>query len=91
VIAERFGLPWPIPEDVKKFDSFMLHWEQRDLMAPPPAPWAGQGSVLLPKTKIETMNPVIAERVFLIRFYELQLNLGEAVLQVLAHDDDLKA
>jgi hypothetical protein len=78
VIAERFGLPWPIPEDVKKFDSFMLHWEQRDLMAPPPAPWAGQGSVLLPKTKLEAMNPVVAEQAFLIRFHELQLKPWDA-------------
>jgi hypothetical protein len=67
-----------MPEDVKKTDAFMLHWEQRDLMAPPPAPWAGQGSVLLPKTKLEAMNPVVAEQAFLIRFHELQLKPWDA-------------
>jgi hypothetical protein len=82
VIADRFDLPWPMPEDVKKTDAFMLHWEQRDLMAPPPAPWAGQGSVLLPKTKLEPLHPVIAEYLFLKRFCELSLNPGLSVLRL---------
>jgi hypothetical protein len=32
VIAERFGLPWPMPESVHEADDIMLRSEQRDLM-----------------------------------------------------------
>lgn len=73
VIAERFCLLWPEPADVKIADKFMLHWEQRDLMVPPPVPWTGQGSILLPRSIISPMNPVIAEKGFLMRFSELTL------------------
>lgn len=39
VIAERFGLPWPIPEVVKLADEVLLATEARDFMASPPRPW----------------------------------------------------
>jgi uncharacterized protein len=39
VIAERYGLPWPMPEIVKEIDNILLSTERRDLMAPPPRPW----------------------------------------------------
>ena len=38
-VAQRFDLSWPIPEKVMYLDVVMLATEQRDVMAPPPAPW----------------------------------------------------
>lgn len=33
-IAERFGLPWPMPEEVKMIDNRLLRTEKEDLMRP---------------------------------------------------------
>ena len=71
VICERFQLPQLGPEDVKRSDDFMLHWEGRDLMGSHPAPWFGEGTHLLP---VETLDPVpaqAAECAFLRRFEQL--------------------
>jgi hypothetical protein len=38
-VAERFGLEWPIPEDVHHADNVMLATEARALLKPSPAPW----------------------------------------------------
>jgi hypothetical protein len=38
-VAERYGLPWPEPSDVKEIDNRMLMTERRDLLAIPPRPW----------------------------------------------------
>lgn len=39
VIAERFTLPMPMPDEIKRLDLAMLATEARDVMAPPPVPW----------------------------------------------------
>ncbi len=70
VIAERFGLAMPEPPDVKKSDDFMLRWEARDLMKPPPVPWRESGGVV-PVSRIAPMSPMVAEQAFLLRFSEL--------------------
>jgi len=69
-IADRFGLEMPEPADVKRSDDFLLRWEQRDLMKPPPMPWREQGGAL-PKGVIAPMTPTVAEAAFLMRFSEL--------------------
>lgn len=38
-IAERFDIPIPMPESVKRADNALLATEARDLMGPPPMPW----------------------------------------------------
>lgn len=43
VIAERFGLIFPFPDEVKIADNIMLNTERRDLMANPPRPWKKYG------------------------------------------------
>ena len=39
-VANRFDLPWPIPEVVKRVDNAILVDEMEQLMAPPPADWS---------------------------------------------------
>jgi hypothetical protein len=74
-IATRFNLGAPPPLDIKVSDDFMLRWEQRDLMAPPPAPWRETGGTL-PDERIEPMTSRAAEMAFLQRFAELSENGG---------------
>lgn len=52
-ICECFGLPAVCPAEVKELDNLMLQWEQRDLMALPPAQWKQHGAVL----PIQTLVP----------------------------------
>lgn len=44
VIAERFGLPWPMPEDVKIADTGALLIERAQLMAGSRIPWSYPGA-----------------------------------------------
>lgn len=74
-ILTRFGLPLEEPEEVKEADDRLLVTEQRDLM--PHDGDAGnmqkerlERAVPLPET-IEPWPTEQAERVFLMRFYEL--------------------
>ena len=39
VIAERFGLAWPMPAEVKRLDTAILADERDQVMARPPVPW----------------------------------------------------
>lgn len=71
VICERFGLTAVEPAEVKRADDFLLHWEARDLMAPHPEPWVGEGTMILPRSVIDTLSPCLAEIAFLERFREL--------------------
>jgi hypothetical protein len=66
-IAERFGLVYPYPAEVKWADNVMLRTEQRDLM--PPA-FRHEGEDYYPGT-IEPWAPDAAGAAFLHRFYEL--------------------
>lgn len=69
VVAQKFGLEWPMPEAVKRADNTMLVTEARDLMSRPPSPW---GMAEKPLTgKIKPWSSRVAERRFLKRFREL--------------------
>ncbi len=69
VILERFGLPPRLPDAVRAADDALLATELRDLMAPPPEPWALRAEPL--PGRIEPWSPAEAERAFLARFAEL--------------------
>ena len=69
VIAERFGLSWPMPAAVVEADTVLLATEARDLMAPPPAPW-GLGVEPLPE-RIVPWEAERAEREYLACYEEL--------------------
>jgi hypothetical protein len=68
-VAERFGLSWPMPAEVKHADNVLLATEARDLMAPPPEPWNLGVEPLV--ERIEPMLPPEAERWFLDEFERL--------------------
>jgi hypothetical protein len=65
-IAERFGLPWPFPPEIKEADKIMLWTEMRDLMPNDPP----EGVDML-KSTVSPWLPPKAERVFLLRYQEL--------------------
>jgi hypothetical protein len=72
VIAERFGLTWPMPAVIKSFDTRILMDERHHLLAVPPRPWANE---LEPLGIVNMgMMPQWAEQAFLERFYELGLS-----------------
>ena len=72
-VCERFNLlPLEEPPGVKSADDYIMFWEQRDLMAPPPVPWALQPTEPLPRGILTPMSPQNAEQAFLKRFYELK-------------------
>ena len=75
VIYEKFGLLYPMSEEVKKADNEMLYAEKSQLMRITKATkyesnkW-GSSEVEAPIT-IEKWTPIRAEKMFLRRFYEL--------------------
>ncbi len=71
VIAERFGLEWPMPECVKVIDIRLLATERRDLMSRPPIPWVSTRDVEPLPDRIHPWPPSVAESRFLERFREL--------------------
>lgn len=68
-VAERFGLPWPMPPEVKDIDNRILFDEREQLMAPPPRPWRLYGPPL--GIAIEPMPPTAAKAAFLDRYHSL--------------------
>jgi len=66
VIVRRFGLPWPMPPEVKRADDVLLATERRDLMAEGPGSW-DLGVDPLPE-RIVPLGPADAERAFLARY-----------------------
>jgi len=68
-VAERFGLSWPMPPEVKHADNVLLATEARDLMATAPEPW-NLGVEPLDEP-IEPMLPPEAEQWFLDEFERL--------------------
>lgn len=69
-IATKFNLPEEIPEIVKLADDAMLMTERRDLMAPPPFPWATEHQPPL-AFEIECLPPREARMMFLVNFQRL--------------------
>lgn len=68
-VADRFSLPWPMPQSVHHADNVMLATEMKQLMAVPPAPWEK-----LPKSadiELKALDPRSAEVAFLVRANEL--------------------
>jgi 5'-nucleotidase len=69
VACEVFGLPWPMPAEVKQADDALLATEMRDLMAPPPEDWKLREAPLA--GRIEPWSAEEAELAFLARYREL--------------------
>lgn len=69
-IADKFGLPWPMPKIVKEIDFKMLATEHKQLfLTPPPMPWEVPDPY--PNLVIEPQLPKMAEARFLERYSEL--------------------
>lgn len=78
VIAERFGLPWPMPDAVKQVDTGMLHVERRCLLAESRLPWdfsqGGEAAHLPPEMDdldLPCWSPAVAYYKFAWRYAEL--------------------
>lgn len=71
VIAERFGLTWPCPPQIKAADFGMLRAERDVLMGDPPLPWVSTENVAPLNVPIAGWCPEYAERRFLGRLAEL--------------------
>jgi hypothetical protein len=72
-VAERFGLTWPEPSEVKIEDTRILLMEKRDLMTPEP-PWSWGDDWLLPAWQIPHMSQEKAKETFLERVRQLMEN-----------------
>ena len=70
LIAQRFDLPWPIPEEIHEADNRMLATESRDIMGGQVKPWGLGGAEPYDRTII-SWYPNIAKRAFLSRYDEL--------------------
>lgn len=70
VIAERFGLPWPMPTEVHVADATLLATEKIALMGPEPAPWHQMPDPVDPKL-IQGWGPKEAEERFMDMFQAL--------------------
>lgn len=71
-IAERFGITWPVPEEVHYADNLLLVTEARDLMHGT-ADWSPEYRAIEPlPTPITSWLPREAETRFLTRYYELR-------------------
>jgi hypothetical protein len=68
VIAHRFGLPWPMPVEVKRLDTAILADERDQVMAPTPVPWHQTTEPALGVT-LPCWMPQRAEREFLRAFW----------------------
>ena len=68
-VAERFGLPWPMPPAVKDMDTRLVVREAKVVMKPPPAPWDIDAEPAEIEFTPQTMEH--AKLSFLERFVEL--------------------
>lgn len=68
-VAERFGLPWPMPAEVKHADIVAVFTEKRDLLHPTDLDW-GRGPEPL-QGKIIPWSWNIAFTKFMVRYHEL--------------------
>lgn len=68
VIAERFGLTWPMPAEVKRLDTAILADERDQVMAPPPVPWPQTTEPALGVT-LRFWTPARAQYEFAVAFY----------------------
>lgn len=71
VIAEKFGISYPLSPTVKAADMRMLHTEKRDLMPHDPEPWPSvQGHAPL-SAPITPFGPEYAREAFMARYITL--------------------
>lgn len=76
-IAERFGLPWPAPQEVKLADAAALQIERSQLMAESRLPWASPSAEVLRLVteagtrRLPCWSPVEARAAFRSRWAEL--------------------
>jgi hypothetical protein len=71
VIAQRFQLPWPMPEAVTQADRWLLAAERHSLMRPSAEPWPGLLTSYPDTIRIAACNPGRARRLFLREFFTL--------------------
>lgn len=68
VIAERFGLPWPMPQPVRYADEILLATEFRDLMPRCGVPDSLRAVAPLPEKIAPFAHPYEAQQAFMRRF-----------------------
>lgn len=73
-IAERFGISYDMPSEVKEADSRILLNEKAALMATPPDKWSVDDLQPLPNTLVKGTPPLAIEREYLSRLYTLLEN-----------------
>jgi uncharacterized protein len=69
LIALKYGFTWPMPIQVKEYDTRILNDERTQLMSEGEYAWDDYGKPL--GVTIEKLRPEVAEQVFLDRFHEL--------------------
>jgi hypothetical protein len=67
IIADRFGLSWPMPPEVKRLDNAILADERDQAMRIPPADWQLREPAL--GVTLQFWKPKRAEREFLRAFH----------------------
>lgn len=70
-IFAKFGVPYPLPAEVKHADLVMLSSEQRDLMPPHDDEWALIAGITPIRAQIYPVTPQRARDLFLDRYLDL--------------------
>jgi hypothetical protein len=74
-LAERFHLPFMLPDSVEHADKVLLMTEKRDLLGPAPdgaTKWGYDGNTYEPLSRrIRPWSPILARHLFLARYTEL--------------------
>lgn len=71
-ICRQYGLPFPMPQEVKRADLILLATEQRDLMPHIDIQWNYLKDIPILKNTITPWPPEMAKQRFLDRFYMLK-------------------
>jgi len=72
VIGARFGLPMPVPPEVKDADLRVLAAEQAQLLPAGADDWARSAAVDVAEIVVRHLPPELAKRLFLERFDQLR-------------------
>lgn len=70
-ICRQYGIPCPLPHEVKQADLILLATEQRDLMPHVDLQWSYLENIEAMKEKITPWTSALAKELFLERFYAL--------------------
>ncbi|MCL1887119.1 MAG: metal-dependent phosphohydrolase [Betaproteobacteria bacterium] len=71
-ICRQYGIPCPMPHEIKQADLILLATEQRDLMPHIETQWHYLKGIEAMKETITPWPPSLARKRFLERFYELE-------------------